>query len=112
MATHAGGNQASASGFMGVFARGELPPEVERVVFSLPVRRYSGIIASQRGYHIFYVQRRNPAGLTPFAEAREQVRELLTDKALEAAYAKWLQELRAQYHPEVNWDAINDIKIN
>lgn len=110
--TFAGAHQASASGFMGVFARGELPLEVERVVFSLPERRYSGIIESQRGYHIFYVQRRNPAGLMAFEQARDSVRELLTDKALEDAYAKWLRELKAQYRPEVNWDAIKDIKIN
>ena len=112
VATCSDGNQASASGLMGVFARGELPPEVEGVVFSLPEHRYSGIIESQRGYHIFYVQKRNPAGLLPFEQAREQVREQLTDKALEDAYAKWLQELRVQYRPEVNWDAIKDIKIS
>ncbi len=103
---------ARDNGFMGVFVKGELPREVEDVVFTIPVKRYSSIVESMRGYHIFYVENRSQAGVVPFAEVREEIYEKIMDKKLEKAYVDWLEKLQAKYKPEVNWDEIKGISVN
>lgn len=103
---------AKDTGFMGVFTKGELPHEVEKVAFSIPERRYSGIIATMRGYHIFYVERRTPAGVMPLAEVHDLIRERLQEQRFEQAYAMWIDNLKEQYQPEVNWDEIKRITLN
>ncbi len=102
---------AGDNGFMGVFVRGELPPEVEEVVFTIPERRYSGIIESMRGYHIFYVEKRTQAGQIPLTEVSEEIKEKIVDQRLEKKYSDWLEELKQTYEPEVDWDEINKISI-
>ena len=99
------------NGFMGVFVKGELPREVEEVVFSIPERRYSGIIETVRGYHIFYVERRTAPGIAPFEEVRGEIRDSLTEERFEAAYKQWVDTLRLQYQPEVNWNEIKSVSI-
>ncbi|MGC9323276.1 MAG: peptidylprolyl isomerase [Desulfomonilia bacterium] len=99
-------------GFMGVFAKGELPKEVEDVVFSIPERRYSNIIETQRGYHIFFVARRIAPGTRPFDEVADEIREKLTDEQFEVRYAQWIDELKTHYAIEVNWDEINALSVH
>lgn len=42
------------SGFLGVFARGELPPRLDRAAFSLEPGQVSSVIPSDAGFHILY----------------------------------------------------------
>jgi len=48
-------------GDLGFFSRGEMPEEFERVVFKLKPGEISGVIKTEYGYHIFYLQEKNAA---------------------------------------------------
>jgi len=98
-------------GFMGVFSRGDLPKEVEDVVFSIPERRYSRIIETQSGYHIFYVANRTDPGILPFLSAADEIKEMLREERFEYAYKCWIAQLKNKYRIEVYWDEINSISI-
>ncbi len=99
------------SGFMGIFAKGELPREVEDVVFSIPERRYSEIIETQRGFHIFYVAKRTKPGTLPLVEAADQIRDELEGELFEEKYSEFIDELKKEYTVEVKWDEINSISV-
>ena len=59
--------EASRGGEMGVFARGELPSELERAAFSLGSGRISNVVQTPLGYHVLRVEER-----TPYREASEE----------------------------------------
>jgi peptidyl-prolyl cis-trans isomerase C len=46
---------ANSGGVIGDVTHGSLPPEVEKVLFSLPVNQVSGPVKSQYAFHIFQV---------------------------------------------------------
>lgn len=102
---------AKNHGFMGIFTKGELPREVERVVFSIPVKRYSGIISTKRGYHIFYVASKTKPGIAPLEDVELEVKDNLTNRKFEQLYRKWIASLKQRYRPEVRWDVINEISL-
>ena len=99
------------SGFMGVFVKGDLPKEVEEVVFSIPERRYSEIIDTQRGYHIFYVAKRTKPGTLPLIIAADEIRDKLEGDLFEKKYAEFIDGLRKEYAIEVKWDEINSVSV-
>ncbi len=99
------------SGFMGVFVKGDLPKEVEEVVFSIPERRYSEIIDTQRGYHIFYVAKRTKPGTLPLLLAADEIRDKLESDLFEKKYAAFIDGLKKEYIVEVNWDEINSVSV-
>ena len=99
------------SGFMGVFVKGDLPKEVEDVVFSIPPQRYSGIIETQRGYHIFYVAKRTKPGTLPLIDAADEIREKLAEEVFERKYAEFINKLKQEYTVKVDWDEINALSV-
>lgn len=103
--------EADRSGFMGVFVKGDLPKEVEEVVFSIPERRFSEIIDTQRGYHIFYVAKRTKPGTLPLIIASDEIRDKLGGELFEKKYAEFIDGLRKEYTIEVNWDEINSVSV-
>ncbi|HHO77115.1 MAG TPA: hypothetical protein ENN05_11920 [Deltaproteobacteria bacterium] len=106
-----GESPEDSSGFMGVFVKGDLPKEVEDVVFSIPERRYSEIINTIRGYHIFYVAKRSEPGKLPLIHAADEIRYKLSDKIFEDNYAAFIEGLKKEYSIEVNWDEINAVSV-
>jgi parvulin-like peptidyl-prolyl isomerase len=100
------------SGFMGIFTKGDLPRNVEDVVFSIPERRYSNIIKTQQGYHIFYVAKRTQGKTLSLIEAADYIREKLVEESFEKKYADWIEELKNEYRVEVNWSGISEVSIS
>lgn len=103
---------AKDHGFMGVFVKGELPKEVDNVVFTIPQGRYSRIIKTSRGYHIFYVAKRHKPRILNIEEARDDIKDLISEKIFEKAYADWIESLKKEYEPKVDWDEIKVISID
>lgn len=94
---------AEQGGDLGFFARGEMPPEFDKVVFTLAPGRLSDLVHSEYGYHIFLVEERRPAQRLSLDQARDRIRERLLADKQEAAYQAWLQELRSRAKIEMNW---------
>jgi parvulin-like peptidyl-prolyl isomerase len=88
------GPEAFKGGAMGVFKAGDLPYEMEKVVFSLGEGRLSPVVESSYGYHIFRVDRKLPPQLLPEAEAAPSIRLKILDGKVKDAQAAHLEELK------------------
>ncbi len=88
------GPEAFKGGAMGVFKAGDLPFEMEKVVFPLEEGRLSPVVESSYGYHIFRVDRKFPPQLLPEAEAAPAIRRKVLDGKVKDALAAHLVELK------------------
>jgi len=68
---------ARLGGDLGWVARGSLDKNFEAAAFSMAPMTMSGIIESQFGYHLIYVEASKPAGTQPFADVKTDIREFL-----------------------------------
>jgi peptidyl-prolyl cis-trans isomerase SurA len=76
--------------------RGDLAPEIEAVAFSLPAGGVSRPIKVGPGWHLIRVERVQVGPVTPFAEAREAIRDQVFQEKFEAKQKEWLASLRAR----------------
>ena len=90
------GPEAAVGGYMGTFARGELPPELEEAAFSLPEGATSEPILSPLGYHVLRVESRQEARPIPLEEARERIRDRLSREKRAAAERRFVAQLMAR----------------
>jgi peptidyl-prolyl cis-trans isomerase C len=97
---------AEEGGDLGFFARGDMPPEFEAIVFTLPVGRISGLVQSEYGFHIFLVEERRDALRLPLSAVRDEIRDRLLAEKEERAYQQWLQDLRGRAAIEVDWSRL------
>lgn len=88
------GPEASKSGEMGVFSPGQLPVEIEKVVFSLKEGEISQIVQSSYGCHIFRLDKRFPPELVSLEMAAPGIRTRLLDDKIARSVAAHLEELR------------------
>lgn len=87
---------AERGGDLGYFARGQMPPEFDEVVFSLPRSQLSDVVASPYGYHLFLVADRRPGRTRSDAEMRADVRAALLAGKREEAFRAWLADARGK----------------
>lgn len=96
------GPGAEKGGLAGTFARGEMEPQVEAVVFTLSPGQMSEVLRGDLGFHILRVDKFEPPGYRSLDEAREQIREVLYQKAVEQRFQDWLsKDLRDRHAVEV-----------
>jgi hypothetical protein len=88
------GPEAFKGGAMGVFKAGDLPYEMEKVVFALEEGRLSPVVESSYGFHIFRVDRKFPPELLSEAEAAPAIRLKVLAAKAERAVAAHLEELK------------------
>ncbi len=89
---------AASGGELGWVPRGKMDPAFEAAAFNTTPGTISPVVESQFGYHLIYVEAVKPAGISPFEEVRDNVRErLLSERAgdIMAAVARLTSELRA-----------------
>ncbi|WP_243359922.1 peptidylprolyl isomerase [Fundidesulfovibrio terrae] len=78
------GQPAVTGGDLGWFAKGTMVPEFEQAAFSLKKGEVSGTVRTQYGLHVIQVVDKKPEGVTPFDEAKEDIkRDMAEDKAAE-----------------------------
>jgi hypothetical protein len=88
--------EAEAAGLMGVFSRGELPPELEKVAFALSPGRTSGIVQTALGYHVLRVDERQEAYERLLEDCREEIGARLKRARSEQAVHRFVQGLMAR----------------
>lgn len=98
---------AEDGGDLDFFARGEMPPEFDAVVFFLPEGRLSELVKSEYGYHIFEVQERRPSVRLPLDAVRDTIRDILRGENEEQAYQEWLRGLRERASITINWSLLD-----
>ncbi|HVT43184.1 MAG TPA: peptidylprolyl isomerase [Thermoanaerobaculia bacterium] len=90
---------AMSGGDLGWVEPGRMVPEFERAAFALRKGELSGLVETQHGYHLIWVEDRRDGGIAPYDDVRGAIREeLLAEKAQNILSAVNLlsQELRAQ----------------
>ncbi|UCC38856.1 MAG: peptidyl-prolyl cis-trans isomerase [Candidatus Aminicenantes bacterium] len=87
------GVEASKGGEMGVFELGQLPFEMEKVVFSLKVGELSPVVESTYGYHIFRLDERYEAELISEEKASSSLRVKLLDQKIKQSIAQHIEDL-------------------
>jgi peptidyl-prolyl cis-trans isomerase SurA len=93
------GPAADRGGDLGYIERGSVIKEVEDVAFSLKVGEVSRPFWSPRGLHIIKVEDRVKGGLE---EAREEIRQVLFQRAFQKRYKEWIRALREDAYIEIN----------
>lgn len=91
---HSEGPDASAGGLIGWVAPNDLVPELDRVLFSLDTGQVSDVIETEFGFHLLMVETKEEAGMSSFADVRNEIEPILRAKSAEERYAKWMAELR------------------
>ena len=69
---------AAAGGDMGYVRRGDLPSEFENVVFRLKEGEVSAVMASEEGFLVFQLEKREPARQLTREEAAPEIRRTLS----------------------------------
>ncbi len=92
--THSEDTATPPGGDLGWFDRGSMVPEFEQAAFSLPEGQVSDLVRSQFGYHIIRVTGRREAGLRPFEEVRDSIRQQLSFRRAQERLDQLGRELR------------------
>ncbi len=92
---------AYKGGLMGIFKPGELPWDMERVIFSLEEGQISSVFQSAYGYHLFRVDRKYPPTLMSLEEATPRIRNLLLEKKVKDIIEREIEEIKATYYWQV-----------
>ncbi|MCJ7645117.1 MAG: peptidyl-prolyl cis-trans isomerase [Candidatus Aminicenantes bacterium] len=99
------GPEAFKGGEMGVFKSGDLPYEMEKVIFALEEGKLSRVVESSYGFHVFRLDKRFPPELLSEEQAAPSIRVRILDGKVKEALASHLEELKGSLawssHPEM-----------
>jgi parvulin-like peptidyl-prolyl isomerase len=96
VAQYSDGATKSRGGDLGIVARGELNPEIDRAVFSLPVGGVTDPVSSKFGWHIVKLIERMPATYKPFSEVKADLLKREQETQFQKKLAEYLQKLRQE----------------
>jgi parvulin-like peptidyl-prolyl isomerase len=83
-------------GDMGVFARGDLPEEMEKVFFNTLVPGRAQIIQTKYGYHLFLLVKREKAYSESLDAVRGRIAGLLLEQHQKRILADTIKQLRSE----------------
>lgn len=92
---------AYKGGLMGVFKPGDLPYDMEKVIFALEEGKISWVFQSAYGYHIFRLDRKYEPALLEEDEVSRRIRNILIESKVKDIINKEIEELKATYHWQV-----------
>jgi len=93
-------------GNLGYFSKGQLPPEFDKVLFTLGAGQYSDPVESPYGVHLFLVERRRKEGIRPYVVVKDEIVAKLSQQREEDAFQKWLEGLHNKAQVSVDWDLL------
>lgn len=99
---HSVAPNAPAGGYLGWFARKEMPEIVDETCFELEPGAVSDVVPSEYGYHVFKVYERTEGRPIELAEARADLERSIMEDRLRAAR----QRLRSRV--EATWTIVED----
>lgn len=95
------GPERRQGGDLGYFQKGELTPDIDRVVFGLKEGTISPLIKSRLGFHLFQVQEAKEPERQPFEKVKKEIEEQLLGEKREGLRKRWLDELWSRSFVEV-----------
>ncbi|HZZ86392.1 MAG TPA: peptidylprolyl isomerase [Anaeromyxobacteraceae bacterium] len=97
------GPSAAEGGELGWLKRGTVQPDLEKAAFSLSKGEVSPVLRTRLGFQILQVQDRRGGAPKAFEDAKEEIRDRLTNEQLEG--------YRNQYVAELRKDAVIEVKM-
>ena len=88
-------------GVMGWVAQGELLPELDAALFGLKEGTVSEPIQTRLGFHVVRVEERRTATSLSVTEANHAIYQRLYQQKFQAAFAKWLADLKRHAYIEL-----------
>jgi len=79
-------------GDLGYITEGELPQEVEKVTFTLPINQVSNPIKTDKGYYITTVSEIKEAYTIPYIQAKQEIEKRILDDKRSKVFNKWIEE--------------------
>jgi peptidyl-prolyl cis-trans isomerase C len=89
------------SGDEPLYVKGQMPPEFDRVAFSLEPRTVSGVIESPLGYHIIRVSEKQAATRLPLGDVAPRLREFLIEEEVKKRLPGYLEKLKKEAAVEI-----------
>ncbi len=74
--------------------RGEMKPDIEKLIFALGAGEYSNVVESALGYYIFKVEEKRPAKTREFREVEIAIKNIIYHKKVRKRYAEWIDGLK------------------
>ena len=100
-AKYSQGSAASQGGDIGFVERGVVLPELEPVIFNLPVGKLSSPIETDAGVYIVAVLDKRGAGLKPLEVVRREIKAKLEEEKLEKKYDEWISSVRQKSYIDI-----------
>lgn len=88
------GPGAAEGGSMGYVKRGELMPEIEKVIFNMKEGETSGMVQTHLGYHFFKVEEKRQSRVRPYVEVQAQVEEAVFQGKIKGKLKGWVEGLK------------------
>src|SRR5438477_224097 len=88
----------AAGGELGRVAKGDMNPELEKIVSALPAGAVSDPIQTAGGYRIVRVVSKEEASVTPFEEVKDEILKRLGQERMASAYEAYVEGLRKASH--------------
>lgn len=88
------GPTSAQGGELGTYKRGELTPDLEKLVFALKKGDMTDVIPASNGIQIIRVNRHFDAGLQPLSKVEQEVENALYQEKIQPAMRKYLAQLR------------------
>ena len=104
--------EAENGGKVGWVALGHLDESMEKILFSMSQGKTSPVIKTPYGYHIFEVLSIRPEGMKKLPEVIFEIESKFINQKREAAYKKWLGELRTHFKVKVNKQLLNTLELS
>lgn len=92
---------AKNGGDLGFFKRGELLPELDRIIFNMQPGELSGLVRTKVGFHIIKVTEKKEGQVIPFEEVMEKVKDQYIEEESQRRFKGWLQKVKAKSFIEV-----------
>ncbi len=87
----------------------EMPIEVAAILPDLELNQVSPPVATPYGYHLIIVRKIVPAGIIPFAEVENKIKDLLFTERLKQNYQNWLELSRKQHTIKIYNKHLSDL---
>ncbi len=95
------GVEKNKGGDMGYFRKGELPKDIEDVVFSLDQGEISQVVRSPYGYHIFKVTRKKRKRLIAFKNVKDYIIMKLKQKQFNQKWNEFMKKVYSNTKVEI-----------
>lgn len=98
---HSADGSAAQGGDLNFFTKDQMVPPFADAAFGMKPGQISDVVTTQFGYHIIKVTERKAASAVPFDEARERIREFLTQQQKQARAEAFIDGLKKKAKIEV-----------